>query len=206
VDERRSSSANGSATVEHAGLTALVALIAAGTLALVAEGPTRAGERLARAVGRAIVCAPLHPGPCRRHPLTTAYGRPIAGAVRLLAPAVEARDGLVPVDFRRCRRPSCAAPLPGDPRLTTANRRTTAFVEVRDRRRAGGAVEVVYWLYRPGLGWEAVERRVGPAEIEAASHLRLNQDDPPRLVPLETLPGRNHHRFGAGERPPWQWR
>ena len=26
-----------------------------------------------------------------------------------------------------------------------------------------------------------------------------------RLVPLETLPGRDHYEFGAGERPPWQW-
>jgi hypothetical protein len=25
------------------------------------------------------------------------------------------------------------------------------------------------------------------------------------LVPLETLDGRNHIRFPAGERPPWQW-
>ena len=30
--------------------------------------------------------------------------------------------------------------------------------------------------------------------------------DDPALVPLETLPGRDHYEFPAGERPPWQWR
>ena len=25
------------------------------------------------------------------------------------------------------------------------------------------------------------------------------------LVPLETLPGRDHYEFPADERPPWQW-
>jgi hypothetical protein len=25
------------------------------------------------------------------------------------------------------------------------------------------------------------------------------------LVPLETLPGRDHYRFPPLERPPWQW-
>ena len=30
--------------------------------------------------------------------------------------------------------------------------------------------------------------------------------DDPALIPLETLPGRNHYDFPASERPPWQWR
>jgi hypothetical protein len=30
--------------------------------------------------------------------------------------------------------------------------------------------------------------------------------DDPNLVPLETLPGRNHYVFPSRERPPWQWR
>jgi len=33
----------------------------------------------------------------------------------------------------------------------------------------------------------------------------LEKDDP-ALVPLETLPGRNHYEFPSTERPPWQWR
>jgi hypothetical protein len=27
----------------------------------------------------------------------------------------------------------------------------------------------------------------------------------PRLVPLETLAGKNHVRFAPGEEPPWRW-
>src|SRR5262249_48494524 len=67
---------------------------------------------------------------------------------------------LVPVDFRRCRRESCAAAA--GPHLTASNRRTTAFTELRDRRGSVGWVELVYWLYRPGLGWEARRRRPPP--------------------------------------------
>jgi hypothetical protein len=42
-------------------------------------------------------------------------------------------------------------------------------------------------------------------QIEAAQSLRLNLEDDPALVPLETLPGRDHYRFPSLERPPWQW-
>jgi hypothetical protein len=38
-------------------------------------------------------------------------------------------------------------------------------------------------------------------QIEAASSLRLNVEDDPALVPLETLPGRDHYRFPPLERP-----
>ena len=58
----------------------------------------------------------------------------------------------------------------------------------------------------PRLGWEAIRRTVGPAEIEAASGTRVLLSDTPMLVPLETLDGRNHFRFPAAEQPPWQWR
>jgi hypothetical protein len=109
------------------------------------------------------------------------------------------------VDFRRCRTASCA--LPGaEPGLTASNRRVTLFTSVDDRRRAGGPVEVSYWLYRPTLGWERFRRRGGAAEIDAAAALRLNLEDDPALVPLELLPGRNHLDFPAGEEPPWRWR
>jgi hypothetical protein len=42
-------------------------------------------------------------------------------------------------------------------------------------------------------------------QIEAASSLRLNVEDDPALVPLETFPGRDHYRFPPLERPRWQW-
>jgi hypothetical protein len=115
---------------------------------------------------------------------------------------------LVPVDFRYCRQPSCAVPAGGDEvlRLTTSNRRITYFTEVRDHRQSRGTVELVWWLYRPGLGWEQQRRTVGPAEIEAASGTRVLISDSPMLVPLETFDGRNHIRFPVSEQPPWQWR
>ena len=73
-----------------------------------------------------------------------------------------------------------------------------------DRRRAGGQVEITYWLYRPGLGWSRATRRASAPR----SALRLDaaaRDADPRLVPLETLPGRNHYDFPPGEEPPWRW-
>jgi len=61
------------------------------------------------------------------------------------------------------------------------------------------------WLYRPGLGWEAVRRRADSAAIAAAADFEVRADQDPALVPLETLPGRNHYDFPAAEAPPWQW-
>jgi hypothetical protein len=204
----------GAASVEQAGVTALIALaLLAAIAALAAEGEIEPGRDLARTIERRIACAPRLPGPCRRHPLVPAYGWPLARLARALAPPPRPRRGpdglpLVPVDFRRCRQPSCAVPLPGaaGAHLTTSNRRTTAFVQVEDRRRALGWVELTYWLYRPSLGWERVARRADRAAVAAASHVRVLKRDDPALVPLEILPGRDHYEFPAGEEPPWQWR
>jgi hypothetical protein len=48
-------------------------------------------------------------------------------------------------------------------------------------------------------------RTAGPAVIAVASSIRLNLEDDPALVPLETLPGRDHYEFPPGEEPPWRW-
>ncbi|HZO07426.1 MAG TPA: hypothetical protein VFB52_13640, partial [Solirubrobacterales bacterium] len=106
-----------------------------------------------------------------------------------------------PVDFRYCRRESCA--VYAGPHLTASNRRTTAFVEVD--RRSRGWVELTYWLYRPTLGWERVVRRASAGDVAAASGTKVLVSQDPALVPLETLPGRNHYEFAPHERPPWQW-
>jgi hypothetical protein len=204
----------GSASVEGAGLTALIALLLlAAIAALAADGKIEAGRDLAGTISRRIACAPRLPGPCRRHPLVPAYGWPLARLVRAMAPAPAARLGpsglpLVPVDFRRCRSESCAVQRPGPAglHLTASARRTTAFTQVVDRRQSLGWVELIYWLYRPALGWERLVRRVGPAQVEAASGVRVLLQDDPALVPLETLPGRDHYEFPASERPPWQWK
>jgi Flp pilus assembly pilin Flp len=210
---RLGSDERGAASVEQAGLAALVALLLLSAIAaLAAAGEIDPRNAVGGAIARKLACAPRSPGPCRRHPLIPAYGWPLARLARALAPAPAALPGpsglpLVPVDFRRCRSESCAVPLPGAAglHLTGSGRRTTAFTQVNDRRRTLGWVELTYWLYRPGLSWQRIVRRAGSAQIEAASHVRVLLEDDPSLVPLETLPGRDHYEFPAHERPPWQW-
>lgn len=206
----RIGSERGAASVEQAALAGLVALLlVAGISAVAAGGDVDAGRRLAGALGKKIACAPRLPDGCRHHPLVPAYGWPLARLTRALAPTPEARLSssglpLMPVDFRRCRRESCA--VAAGAHLTASGRRTTAFTEMIDRRGSLGGVEIAYWLYRPTLGWERLVRRATPADVEAAAGVEVLVEDDPALVPLETLPGRNHYEFPASEEPPWQWR
>jgi hypothetical protein len=207
----REQSQRGGASVEHVGLVMLVALLLlAGIAALAGAPPGRQARELGAAIARKMRCAPRLPGPCWRDPLTEAYGRPLAGLVRALAPRPTAlTDGsglpLVPVDFRRCRIESCAIDV-GDGRLTASNRRTTAFTSVQDNRRTDGEVIVTYWLYRPTLGWERVTRHATSADIARLASTPLLESADPQLVPLETLDGRNHVDFAPGEEPPWRWK
>jgi hypothetical protein len=208
-ERRRRDGERGSATVEQAGLAALLALLLCAAIAAVAAGgDVDAGRELAGTLGRRLVCGPRLPDACRHHPLVPAYGWPLARLARALAPAPEPIPGpsglpLVPVDFRRCRRESCA--VAAGPHLTASNRRTTAFTQLLDRRAEQGWVEIIFWEYRPGLGWRAVRRRAGAAEVAAAAGTQVLDSQDPALVPLEILPGRNHYDFPAGEVPPWQW-
>jgi hypothetical protein len=201
----------GAATVEHSALALLIALVLGAAIAVVAaDPPERAARELAGAIARKLRCASALPGPCWRDPLTTAYGRQLAGLVRALAPEPEARIGpggepLLPVHFRHCRSPSCARPGPR-PELTASNRRVTVFVAVHDRRRRGGGVVVDYWEYRPTLGWALQRRRATSADVARYARTPLPETAHPRLVPLETLAGRNHVGFAPGEEPPWRWR
>jgi hypothetical protein len=171
---------------------------------LVASPPRRGGRELGEMLARRIACVPRYPVPCGRNPLALAYGFPLGKLVRYLAPEPAALAGELPVDFRYCRQASCAAPG-DDPGITASNRRVTEFTSVVDRRSAGGLVRITYWLYRPGLGWERADRTAGPAEVAATSSIRLNLEDNPALVPLETLPGRDHYLFPPGHEPPWRW-
>ncbi|HEU4944502.1 MAG TPA: hypothetical protein VFT10_05000 [Solirubrobacterales bacterium] len=207
---RKREGERGSASVEQAGLVALIALLLLVAIAAVVAGDEiDAGRRLAGTISKRIACAPRLPDACRHHPLVPAYGWPLARLARALAPPPTARPGpsglpLVPVDFRYCRRESCA--VAAGPHRTASRRRTTAFTQVEDRRRSLGWIELTYWLYRPGLGWERLIRRAGQSQVEAAGNVPVLIRDDPALVPLETLPGRNHYEFPAAERPPWQWR
>jgi hypothetical protein len=200
----------GSASVEQAGLVALIALLLLAAIAAVAAGgEIDAGRGLAGTISKRLSCAPRLPDACRHHPLVAAYGWPLARLARALAPPPTAKLGpsglsLAPVDFRYCRRESCA--IAAGPHLTASRRRPTAFTQIEDRRRSLGWVELTYWLYRPSLGWEQIVHRASQAEVEAADDVPVLIQDDPALVPLETLPGRNHYDFSASERPPWQWR
>ena len=92
-------SQTGAATVEHLGLVILVALLLGAAIAAVAAGSDASGRELGSTLGRKLRCAAVGPGPCGRDPLTLAYGRPLAGAVRALAPApAAASSGLKAVD------------------------------------------------------------------------------------------------------------
>jgi hypothetical protein len=195
----------GGASVEHVALVAVIALaLVVAFAALASSPPRRSARELGEVIARKIACAPRHPVPCGRNPLALAYGFPLGKLVRHLAPEPSTVSGLLPVDFRRCRRASCAAPGP-EAGQTAAGRRVTAFISVEDLRSSGGPVRISYWLYRPGLGWDRIVRTAGPAVIAAASSIRLNLEDDPALVPLETLPGRDHYLFPPGEEPPWRW-
>jgi Flp pilus assembly pilin Flp len=206
----RGSAESGAASIEQAGLVLLVALLMVAAISAFAGRPSDdAAHQLGAAIARKLRCAPRLPGPCWRDVLTEAYGRPVAGAVRALAPRPAAIRGpagrpLAPVDFRYCRRESCAVPSERAG-LTISNRRMTVFTSVIDRRRAGGVVEITYWLYRPEMGWSRVRREASSAYVADHASTPLLQADNPRLVPLETLPGRNHYEFPAAEEPPWRW-
>jgi hypothetical protein len=211
--DQRYRSESGSATVEQTGLILLlVALFAFLVGVRELGGGDAPGSGLGTRLANRIACGPRAPDACRHHPAVEAYGWPVARLVRALAPQPAAVPGpggsaLVPVDFRHCRSPGCAIPQPG-PRgleLTVSNRRVTVFTEVADRRDSSGFVELTYWLYRPGIGWEAIRLTASDADVAAASGTRVLLRDTPMLVPLEILDGRNHYRFRPSERPPWQW-
>ena len=202
----------GSATVEQTGLILLVAALFTGLafFQLLTDDPP--GRELGQRVANRIACGPRANETCGQHPAVSAYGWPLARLLRRLAPVPMARPGgdgvaLVPVDFRYCQRASCAVPQAGvrGQRLTTANRRTTVFTELADHRDRG-YIEITYWLYRPGLGWEGLIKRATQADVEAAAGTRVLLEDSPRLVPLEILPGRNHYDLPAGDEPPWRWK
>lgn len=189
----------GAASVEYLALAGMIGLLIVIAIAALVASPPRRGDReLGEMLARRIACSPRYPVPCGRNPLALAYGFSLGKLVRYLAPDPATLAGELPVDFRYCRQAGCA--VPGDePGLTASNRRVTEFTSVEDPRM------ITYWLYRPGLGWERLDRVAGAAEIAAASGIRLSLEDDPALVPLETLPGRDHYAFPPGEEPPWRW-
>jgi hypothetical protein len=205
VPDDTTAARRGAASVEYLALSGMIGLlIVIAVAALVASPPRRGDRELGEMLARRIACAPRYPVPCGRNPLALAYGFPLGKLVRYLAPEPATVGGELPVDFRYCRRASCAARGEG-PGLTASNRRITEFTSVDDGRSAGSPLRITYWLYRPGQPWERIDRLAEPSEITTASSLRLSLEDDPVLVPLEMLAGRDHYRFQPGEEPPWRW-
>lgn len=197
-------SERGTASVEHAALVLLIALVACAVVAIFALGRDRDDASLASAIAFKQRCAVRYPDPCWQDPLTEAYGRGLAGAIRAFAPAPAARlgpdgIGLVGVDYRHCRRVSCATYA--GPHLTPSNRRTAAFTSVTE---AGDVIEIDYWIYRPTIGWELVKEFVAAGELAAFASVPLLEGADPVLVPLETLLGHDDAQFAASEEPPWR--
>ena len=200
----------GSASVEQAGLAALIALLLLAAIAAVAAGgKIDAGRALAGAIAKKIACAPRLPDACRHHPLVPAYGWPLARLARALAPAAAGparplrpapRPGrlppLPPRELRGRRRASPDGVGPPHHRLHPA--RSTGAPRSAGSRSPTGSTA------RPSAGRRS-SRRATQTQVEAASGTRVLLKDDPALVPLETLPGRDHYDFPPDRAPPWQW-
>jgi hypothetical protein len=173
-------SEDGQGTVEYAGLVLLVATLLAALAAI--AGPAIPGGLLARAVAAKVVCA-VEGEDCSaveadgvRSPLEEAYGPGLAELAEAEAPDIYFEDGdfvSLPVDFRACRKRSCADTIRhGALSRTQTGLQPVAFTHLvdcrggteaasgADRYDCGGAraghVYLQYWLYYP-------DSRTGPA-------------------------------------------
>ncbi|HWN83430.1 MAG TPA: type IV toxin-antitoxin system AbiEi family antitoxin domain-containing protein, partial [Candidatus Udaeobacter sp.] len=154
----------GQGTVEWVGLVALVALMVMG---LVTAGVRMPGAALAREIASRLLCAASLADGCGDEPaLIAAYGTEVGRLVREHMPAIffERRSRALPVDFRRCRSPTCGdGTKSGLVHRSDAGLPVTAFVHVVDCRpdatRVGeaegadcagpraGNLYLQYWLY-----------------------------------------------------------
>jgi Transcriptional regulator, AbiEi antitoxin/Protein of unknown function (DUF559) len=126
----------GQGTVEWIGLVAVVALLLVG---LVGAGVRMPGTALASAVASRMLCAAALAERCGDEPrLIAAYGTEVGKLVRRHMPTIlfERGSRALPVDFRRCRRSTCAdGSVRGLVNRSDAGLPVTAFVHVVDCRR-----------------------------------------------------------------------
>ncbi len=186
-------SERGQSTVEWIALVLLASLLLIGVLA--AAGARLPGGELTRAILGRIICAVRLNGECAAEgpaALALAYGADVAAAVREHAPDLLYEDGMValPVDYRRCREPSCSdGAETGLVTSSASGERIVAFVHVvdcRDRAEpanadcrgdAAGNLYVQYFFYYPTSStakaipgdsgfhnddWESLQIRIGP--------------------------------------------
>lgn len=146
----------GAATVEWTGIVLVVA-ITLGSVGLVA--PAVDGRSLGAAISNALVCAVE--GGCADgdDELVGAYGEDGADLVRRHAPSIVYERGelQLPVDYRDCRSPECAA-APDDPdldahRTSEGGHPATAFTHLVSE---GGETFIQYYLYYPNSNTTAL--------------------------------------------------
>ncbi|HEV7483359.1 MAG TPA: hypothetical protein VGO13_09700 [Solirubrobacterales bacterium] len=125
----------GQSTVEWVGTLGVVALLLVG---LVAVGVRAPGVSLAQVLASKLLCAASLADGCGDEPvLIAAYGSEVGEMVREYMPMLAFEEGsrAVPVDYRRCRDPSCGdASEDGLVHRTDAGLAVTAFVHVIDCR------------------------------------------------------------------------
>jgi hypothetical protein len=146
------------------GLLLVVSLLFTGLLAVGLRVP---GAGLPRAIASRILCAAAMADGCGDEPvLIAAYGEKVGRLVRRHMPIVGFEDGsrALPVDFRRCRDPSCAdGTARGLVHRSDAGLPVTAFVHVVDCREGeeeasedagadcsgerAGNLYIQYWTY-----------------------------------------------------------
>ncbi|HMJ96582.1 MAG TPA: hypothetical protein VK486_12055, partial [Thermoleophilaceae bacterium] len=144
---------SGQASVELIGLILLLALAFA---ALAAARPVIDGRSFGGFLANHVICAATRDCHQDEQALELAYGEELAGTLREHAPNLvyEPGERELPVDWRRCRQPSCAK-APDDPGLDAhaggslrAGRRVRATAFTRILRR-DGRLYLQYWLYYP---------------------------------------------------------
>jgi hypothetical protein len=172
----------GQGTVEWIALVLLAALLLLGVLAVAGRGLP--GGELARSILGRIVCAVRLDGACGgggASALALAYGDELAAAVNENVPDLLYEEGMVavPVDFRRCREPSCSdGAETGLVTRSSSGEPVAAFVHVVDCRpaavaasreagydcsgAAAGNVYVQYFFYYPrSSSWKAIPGDAG---------------------------------------------
>jgi hypothetical protein len=133
-------SERGQSTVEWIALVLLASLLLLGMLAL--AGARLPGGELARAILGRIFCAVRLDGSCGGEDagaLALAYGAEVAGVVAKNVPDLLYEEGMValPVDYRRCRHPSCSdGAETGLVSRSASGEGVVAFVHVVDCRPA----------------------------------------------------------------------
>jgi hypothetical protein len=178
------------------------------------------GMALAHEIGERIICAVRLSYGCRSDPqLAEAYGD-LAAEVRENAPRIVYERGMsaLPVDFRRCRSPSCSdGPASGRVTRSLSGEPVTAFTHVIDCRvpaasaakgygcggERAGRVYIQYWAY---YGDSATSRST-PVLGAAGYHRDDWEGYQVRINPDGSVDARasSHNGYNGSDNPSLDW-